>query len=468
MSERSKFLVSGGRALTGLLITGAAAAGVVMLSVAPLPSVERAPHAITVDTKQTNERDIVCSGAFSELGADPSRPDLAVPLGSASVVTAGNGALSTLNTASVLTGAATAAIAAAQTQTLSSPTLSGLVASSCVEPSNEQWIVGGQTTLGLTTTLNLGNASEVAATVQISVFDSSGEIADFQTAGVIVAPRSEQIVSLNGYAPNREALAVRVTSTGAPIAASMGVSRIEGLEPSGAATVTRQMQPQTQLVFPGLTNVFTHDHGDDRPGDAGPADAYPVRVQALTPGDAEGTADVYAIDAAGKRVALGSIELQARTLGELVVETWPTDATALIIESDVPVFGGAEATAASHDAVDFDWFAPSQTIAADSELAAVVVPGGSLFFANTGSLEAEVTIQPMTGAAIAGEDAAQQTQTVRVAPGAAVQVEGAGSFKVLSDQPIHSGVRLLAEGTLAGYPIAPLTERGGALTVYTR
>lgn len=209
MSTSERFVRGGARALTGLIITGAAAAGVLLLGTVQLPSVERAPHAVTVSTTQTGERSIVCAGAFAELGADPSRPDVAVPVGEATVVVSGDGELGTLgggegaaaSGARVLTGAAQASLAAAQSQKLASASLRGATASACVEPVNEQWLVGGASTLGLSTTLSLGNASEVPATVQITVFDENGEIDAVQTSGVIVAPNSEQIVSLNGYAP---------------------------------------------------------------------------------------------------------------------------------------------------------------------------------------------------------------------------------------------------------------------------
>lgn len=472
MSDTSKFFQSGARALTGLLITAVAATGVVLLGVIPFPTVERAPHAIAVDTKQTNERDLVCAGSFAELGADPARPDDAAPVGEAAVIVAGDGELSSLTTATVLTGSATSVIAAAQTQRLSSATLSGLVASSCVEPSNEQWLVGGGTTLGLSTTLNIGNATDVAATVHISVFDDLGEIADFQTAGVIVPPKSEQVVSLNGYAPNREGLAVRVTSTGAPVAASLGVARVEGLRPTGAATVTRQLRATSQLVFPGITNIYEHEHAaESRPGDAGPADIFPVRVQALTPGNQQGTAYVYAVNEAGERTELGTIELLPKTLGTLAVMTWPTDATALVVDADVPIFGAAEGTAGSDAVIDFDWFTPAPVIAAGIEVAAPVAPGGVLTIANTGGAEAEVTITSMGDlAATSGAAATVQAkpQTIKVPAGSAVQVQGAGNFTLTSTQPIHAGVHIVAVGTLANYPLAPLAERGGELTVYTR
>lgn len=461
----NKFVRGGARALTGLAITAAAAAGALLLGTVQLPTVERAPHAIQVNTTQDGERSVVCAGAFPELGADPSQPDVAMPVGEATVLVNGDGELGTLtgggpggahaSGARVLTGPADAPLAATQTQKIGSESLRGVTANACVEPVNEQWLVGGGTTLGLSTTLTLGNASEVAATVQISVFDETGEIDEVQTTGVIVQPRSEQLVSLNGYAPNRERLAVRVTSTGAPVAAALAVARADGIVPVGTSTVTRQLRPERLLVIPGVANEDAHDH-EEIPSDTGPADRFPVLVHVIAPGQAVGTAGVYAIDGAGKRTELGTIDLTPRAVGGLAVETWPHDATAVVVESDVPVFAGVEGAANSGETHDFQWFSPGGQIAADTATPAPVVGGGTLILANLGDTEAEVTV------------AGGKEQTVRVSPGQAVEVAGTGQRTVTSTEPVWAGVKLLGSGTLAGYPIMPRAEHVGDLTVYTR
>src|SRR5690606_31380556 len=143
--------------------------------------------------------------------------------------------------------------------------------------------------------LTIGNASEVPATVAITVFDENGEVAGFQTAGVIVSPNSQQVVSLNGYAPDRERLAVRVTSTGAPVTAVLGVAAVDGLNPVGAASVTRQLRAETHVVIPGIANFDDHQH-DEAPGHGDEVDRFPVLVHALSTSDRDAAAQVVAID----------------------------------------------------------------------------------------------------------------------------------------------------------------------------
>ncbi|MFC5337587.1 DUF5719 family protein [Leucobacter denitrificans] len=463
MTERTKLVTGGARALTGVLITAAAAAGALLIGTLNFPTVESEPRATQVDTMQTGARELVCAGAFAELGADPSRPDVALPVGRTNVSVSGDGERKELGSsdtdstsvggAAVFTGTMSEPLAAAQIQQLDTATLSGTVAGECVEPVNEQWLLGGASMLGYSTTLSLGNPGSVAATVHISVFDENGKIDDQQTSGVIVAPQSQQIISLNGYAPDSERFAVRVTSTGAPVGASLSVSQIDGINPVGAATVTRQVRAETVSVVPGVANEAVGNHGD------GDADSFPVRVQAIAPGEAAGTAEVFALSAEGERISLGGIELQPGTLSELEVVTWPKSANAVVVESEVPVFTAVGGSANNDTAHDFDWFIPAPELSADTELRAAIVPGGKLILTNSGSEPATVTIS-------SDDDSAPRT--VEVQAGSAVPTDAKGSVTIESTAPVSAGVRVLSGGAIAGYPVIPSSEPDGELTIYTR
>src|SRR5690606_9049372 len=133
-------------------------------------------------------------------------------------------------------------------------------------------------------------------------------------------------------------LAVRVTSTGAPVTAALSVGQRVGLQSFGISAVDRQATPNTKLVIPGVTNAPGHDHG---PNDAGEGDTYPVMVRALAPGGEASVAAVRALDSRGHATDLGMIELPANAVGELLVTTWPEDAAAIEVASEVPVIAAA-------------------------------------------------------------------------------------------------------------------------------
>ncbi|UOQ56458.1 DUF5719 family protein [Leucobacter allii] len=465
MSERSRILRGGARAVTGLAVVAVSAAAVALIGSATLPAVATEPPALAVDTTQNTQRTLVCAGAFAELGGDAARANVAVPTGAPAVALSGTASESAAlarpeggdGLPAVFSAPAAEPIGAAQLQQVSTETLRGAVASSCAEPLNEQWLLGGASTLGISTTLSLGNAGTVPATVQLTVYDENGEVVDDRMSGVLVAPGSEQIVSLNGYAPDRERLAVRVESTGAPVTASLGVGQTSGIEPWAVSTVNRQAEPETRLVIPGIANVSDHVHG---PSDSGEGDEIPVVVRALAPGEAGGVATVRAIDREGASTELGAIDLAPGVVGELQITTWPKGATTVIVDADVPVLAAVQGTASEDDETDNEWFTPANRIPADTPTAAPVVGGGRLVLANPGDEAAEVTIASASGNG--------KTRTVDVPAGASVLASAPADAVLTSSAPVHAGVRYLTGGDLAGYPILAPDPRDGELTVYTR
>ncbi|WP_053354142.1 DUF5719 family protein [Leucobacter musarum] len=465
MTDRSRLLRGGARAVTGLLVVAAAGATAVLAGTVELPSVTVEPLAITVDTTQNTTRTLVCAGAFAELGADTSQPGVAIPAGEPTLALSGSASGNSVLARSsgdsglpgVITASASDPLATVQTQTVNSDSLRGTVASSCTEPVNEQWLIGGATSLGISTTLSLGNPGSVPATVTISVYDENGAVDAVQTAGVLVAPGTQQIVSVNGYAPDRERLAVRVESTGAPVTAHLGVAQSSGITPFGASAVTSQVEPLTSLVIPAFENA----DGDDRgPNDSGEGDAYPVVVRALAPGESGGTATVRAVDRAGKSTDLGTIDLLPNTVGELSVAALPAGANAIEIDADVPIVASAMGSAGTDEAHDFEWFTPASAIAADTEVAVPVAKGGRLVVVNPGTDEAKLEIARSNGSG--------KPTTATVEPGAALAVDAPADAVLTSSAPVFAGVRIVSGSSIAGYPIIAPDPRDGTLTVYPR
>ncbi|MBO1900618.1 hypothetical protein J4H92_01480 [Leucobacter weissii] len=459
----NRVLVGGLRAATGVLIIAAAAAMALFLGAVELPAVERDPVAIQVDTRQNAEQIRVCAGSFAELGADPERSGTALPVGTAAVVQAGSADEQFElereepggSAPQVFRAAADETFAAAQRQDVSSDNLRGLTALACAEPLNEQWLVGGATSVGVSTTLNLGNPYDVPATVELTVYDEEGELDAAQTSGVLVPARGERVVSLNGYAPGRERLAVRVVSTGAAVTASLGVGQVDGLSSFAVDTVTRQAEAQNTLVVPGIVNLSEHEHG---PGDAGELDAFPVVVRALSASGEAKTARVRALLGTGGSEDLGTLEFDGAAVAELIVRHWPEEAHAIVIEADAPIVGGVLASADAGGEHDYAWYAPAPELPEETEHAVAVVDGGSLVIANPGSSEAEVRV---SGAKTDPSDYV-------VPAGGAMVVRAPADARLSSTVPVFATVRVASRSDLAAYPVLAAAERTTALTVYPR
>ncbi|PRI10580.1 DUF5719 family protein [Leucobacter massiliensis] len=464
MSQGSRLLRGGARAVAGAVVVGVCATAVVLLGGASLPEVVREPAAITVDTTQDSSRTLVCAGSFAELGADPARPSVAIPRGEPSVVVSGAAAAAALTrpegnegAPATFTAPLSEPLAAAQLQSVETENLRGLAASACAEPLNEQWLLGGGTSAGISTTLSLANPGKVPATVRIEVFDENGPVDSVQSAGVLVAPGSQQTVSLSGYAPDRERVAVRVVSTGAPVTAGLGIGQVEGISPFAVSSVTRQGRPQEQLVLPGIANVSDHDslHASD----AGEGDEFPVIVRVFAPDGGSGTARLRALGDGGS-VELGTVDFAGDAVAELRIVSWPEGAHALAVEADVPVLAAALGSSTVDERHDYEWVTPAPPIAADQAVAAPVVAGGRPVIANAGGGEAR--------GRVARADGSGDPATVRVPAGGSVLVRSPATAVLTSSEPVSAGVRVLGKGAIAAYPVLAPDAREGELTVYTR
>lgn len=468
MTARSKSMLRGGvRATVGILVIGAVAVGGYTLENSTLPDYEREPIAVTVDTLHGAEQVLVCTGSFSELGADVSRPSVVIPTGTPTTVQSGDvrsefeldrsepgGSLP-----KVVTGQASDALAAAQLQRLNTETLRGVSATGCYEPAHEQWLLGGSTTLGAFTTLSLGNPSGVPATVQITLFDEAGKVDQASTSSVLVPPRSERTVSLNGYAPARASLAVQVVSSGAAVTASLGISEVAALDPYAVDTVARQLSAEATLTFAGITNISSHEVGG--PGDAGDLDNYPVVVRAFPPGGETGSANVYAVFGDGSRETVTSFTFSGDAVVDTPIAHWPEDARALVVEADAPLLGAVFASFDDEETVvhDYAWFAPSPVLAADTPVAAAVVPDAQLVLVNPSANEVTVVVTDGAGEV--------DSREVKLPAGGAAVVNAPPSALLEADGPFHAGVRVTTGG-IAGYPVVLAADRARTLTVYTR
>lgn len=468
MSDQANRMLRGGaRAATGVVIIGLSvgAAAVLGSDIFPVPSIDRDVVSVTADTSQNARLSLVCTGAFGELGADPSRPTASIPGGTSSVLITGSPIEERVlgreqpdgSAPIVVDGSANDTLAAAELQQVKNTTLQGFSASSCAEPVHEQWLVGGATTLGVSSTIVLGNPFEVPATVLVAAYDEHGPIDAASTAGVLVPAGSQRIVSLNGYAPAREALAVRIESTGAAVTAALSVSQTIDINSFAVDTATRQLAPQHSLMIPGVANSISHEHVSD--GVAPDADDFPVVVRVLAPKDT-GTATVRAMTPSGEARDLGTIDFEAGKVANFEVANWPQDAQAIAIEASVPIVGGVMGSADISPAHDYAWFTPAPALPVAREIAVAVVLGGDLVIVNPGSLEASVTIR--------AEGEVVSEQTVMVPAGAAVPVAAKGQLWLTSTEPISAGVRVVSGGNIAGYPVLAPIERGKALNIFPR
>lgn len=479
-AEKKQLRLHLGRAGVGLAITGGVVAAILLVGSVAMPKIELEPVAATIDTAASATRTLTCAGSALELGADPSRPLLAMPTG-VTVLTLQDatgyaGKTSSFARESDPTGGMEGAgsgvmlevegdqvyaEALSESELPQSGALKGLVTTQCIEATNESWIVGGTTTLGSVTLLSLTNPGDVPATVFVNVYDDKGLVESLQSSGVVVPPKSQRSVSLNGAAPEREKLAVQVLSRGAKVVATLQESLVQGLNPMGVDTVQGIDKPSTTLVIPGITTPVVagintvDDHGHDRAG-------HTLRV--LAPGDAGGIVKATGVNAEGKTVKLVSEYVHPGEVTEFALENLTEEFSTVVVDAEVPVVASVTGLGVGSSGEDIAWFTAAPAI--DREIAVAVpdAPGAQLTLYNPSD---EAVIVDL----VAGEGTtpdANLTVTVPAHSSVRQAVKANSGYQLLTGTAVYAALSFAGDGLLSGFPIVPPAGAAETVQVYTR
>ena len=141
---------------------------------------------------------------------------------------------------------------ASQYQNASGATLKGLAATNCQLPSNDFWLLGGDTTTGREALLVLRNVSEVDATVGLEIFSEAGSVEAPGLNGIAVVAGKSTVVPLSGVVPKTKSFMTHVTSNGGAIAGWIQQRTVRGLSAGGVDYVSPSPEFAKNLVIPGI------------------------------------------------------------------------------------------------------------------------------------------------------------------------------------------------------------------------
>src|SRR6185312_1113025 len=205
----------GARIVTGTVGVVIAAAVVAAAGWLPLPTIAITPSATTVTPVPTDQQR-VCAGPILRLGSDTGE---------------GATTASSIGTPHVDYSASEGEPSASQLESTDSTT--------GVAPVR-------------TTILTMSNPGEVIATVDVTIYTESGEVAAAGTDGIVVPPGGQRILSLAGFAPDAVSPVVRVQSRGSLVVANLQQSVVRTLEPGGVDVVGTVSGPARTAVIPGI------------------------------------------------------------------------------------------------------------------------------------------------------------------------------------------------------------------------
>ncbi|GAB2982950.1 DUF5719 family protein [Frigoribacterium salinisoli] len=444
-------------AVGGVLVAAVVVAGATVL---PLPALDATPAGRLVEPVPVDQVR-VCPGSVLRLSdEDGGAATTSSALGEASVTSSSSlgdvdeEVLAGADGASSRPTALTAPVedgevpllSGAQSQLVDEGDLYGFTAAACAEPTSSTWLVGGSTRTGRVTLVTLVNPTDVNSTVDLGIVAEQGQVQGPGIDGIVVAPRTQKVVPLAGFATGLSSPVVHVTSRGGPIVANLQESIVRTLQPGGADVVSASAGPARTTVVPGivvrdgerLESVVEPDEADDAssvlrvlvPG----AEAADVTVTLAGP---SGDGTTFDVRAEGGRVT------------DLPVDGLPDGRYTATLRSSVPVVAGARTSTATPDGqVDVAWAPSAAALTGDVQVSVGEGEGAALTLANPGE-------QPVTTTLVRGDDETE----VAVAPGSSVDVRvGADDAFVLRDpQGLRAAVSWSGDGRIAAWSVvAPL------------
>jgi len=470
MNKRSVFSTTG-RVAVGVVGLAVAAAVVGAATVLPVPSFETVPAGQLV-TPVPVDQQRVCTGALLQLSdAEGQQATTASSVGRAAVARQssaggvevddlagadGSDSRPTVVTAPV-DGDEVPLVAAAQSQSVDEADLSGFASAPCTEPTSSTWLIGGSTETGRVSLISLVNPSDVNATVDLDIRSETGPVQGPGIDGIVVAPRSQKVVPLSGFATGLVSPAVHVSSRGGQIVATMQQSIVRTLDPGGVDVVSGSAAPSRETVVPGIV-IRDAAQLEGALADPSSSDLQSV-LRVLVPGS----------DAAQLSVSLATDDgtgttFETRVEGGRVTDV-PIDGledgvyTATVRSSTAVVAAARTSTVApDQGGVDVSWAASASRLAGTTEAVVPDGEGGRLWLANPG--QDAVTAQLVIGD---GDE-----RDVEVPGGSTVGFDvSSGDVVRLSDaDDLRAGVSFSAPAAIAAWPLTSPLPASTPVTVY--
>ena len=466
-------LIVSGRIVAGTAGLVAAAALVAATLWAPLPTLT-AGAAHTAVTPQLSEQMRVCAGAAlryddeteAAVGIEGLRLETSTTAGAPDATRqpidntgSTQGSSSTVATVPAGDATAPAALAGATSQLIETEEISGFVAAECVEPRSDTWLVGGSTSTGRTTLIVLTNPGEVAASVTLSFYGADGPIDAPGADGIILAPHSETVLPLAGFAPGQASPVVHAVSAGSPIVARMLHTTTRVLEPGGAAWVAPSAPPARSLTIPGFVTIG-HDTIEERTGAPGFDDIEPL-LRFFVPGDQDTRVTVSLTPENGEAQVATEIDLRGGSVTDFALEHFADGTYTVGVTAEIPILVGAHVSVVGAESgSDHAWYTAPETLLTSALVQLAPGPEPVLHLHNPTAADATVDIAAGVSGTRSVTIPAGATHTERgfAAEGETVTLDG---FAELRATVTYAG-----ENQLGGYPITPPAPTSQQVTVY--
>jgi hypothetical protein len=349
------------------------------------------------------------------------------------------------------------------TQVVGLDSMRGLAASSCQQPSNDIWLVGGSTAPGREALLILTNPTPIDATADLSIYSDLGEIEVAGLSGISVLANSTTVLSLASFAPTVSTLAVLVQTSGAKLAGWIQHRVMNGTESLGVDLVSPSPLPQLVSVIPGFvirgTEAINQIAVTEAIADAG----HKIRV--FAPTGATVTIQIVSTSAEVFGAVLTGV-IEPGTVQDFPVTELLDGNYSVFVSADQPVYATAKAAIGNDGGtprMDFAWISAAEPITtARAIMTSGIVPPDGASYIVLGNPLNEARSATVTSL----ETGASTVVSIPAIGSAEVAITGAVSIS--SDSDVYASVALLVGGQIASLAIYDPTNVGNSVQVRFR
>jgi hypothetical protein len=298
--------------------------------------------------------------------------------------------------------------------------------------------------------LSLINPYEVSALIDVDVWGATGPIIAPLGRGILLAPKSQRVISVAGLAPSEPSPVLRVTSAGVGVVASLHYSIVRGLEADGLSVIGSQNPPSTKRVIIGAYSPPEEVLGPIRGKDGYRDVAAMVRL--LSP-ENDTVAQVTVV-VAGFPDARIDVQLVAGQTKDLLLDEFGSGDLAFVLQADSPVVASLRTSVGTDARTDTDWVGSATSIVGESAFAVPAVGETHLSLFNLGSEALVVTLDGREVQVPAG--------------GLTTRPVSSGSHQLSSGLPFFAALSVRGETILDSFMVLPTPPRQGSVLVAVR
>ena len=342
-----------------------------------------------------------------------------------------------------------------QYQNVKLSNLSGLAATNCMRPTNDAWLVGGDTTAGRETLLILVNPSNVDSSVNLELYGPTGKVVASGLSSISAPKSKTTVIPISSLVPDSSTFSVHVEASGGALGVWLQTRTVRGLLAGGVDYVAAASDPSNNQVIPGVFIRGSVAAARLAKANSAYLDLAPVlRIQNPNNDQVTVTGQLLGTTATTFGTVIQQV-IPPNSTVDIPIEGLSDGDYSAFVDSSLPVRAAIRLNRTIGTGTDLAWL---PAVTPTTERVVTSAPAGSitkLSIANPGNKLAQVTVSGK-----AYKVAAQSSISIVFTPGT--------SWSISSDQQVAASAVIDFAGAFSVVPVIDYKNLGGKLAITVR